>query len=88
MLTDNLCSFNKIGMLLTKEDTIEVRLEEKWKKKGRKKINNPKQKMSLVRVETVDLLQSMVNYIWMDTEGSTQDKGSRNGGEESDLKDI
>lgn len=24
----------------------------------------------------------------MDTEGSTQDKGSRNGGEESDLKDI
>lgn len=37
VLTDSLCSFKKFGMLLTKEDTIEVQLEEKKKKRREKK---------------------------------------------------
>lgn len=46
VLTDSLCSFKKFGMLLTKEDAIEVQLEEKRKKEEKKKT---KQKMFLIK---------------------------------------
>lgn len=55
VLTDSLCSFKKFGMLLTKEDTIEVQLEEK-KKKRREKKKPPKQKMSLIKELRLDIV--------------------------------